>query len=73
MVAEESVMDVFIGGVKVVQHHIGVAGMGSSEDDDLEMFGEVFDDLLGVGSDVDRSQHGMASRKSDRDFYFMFF
>ena len=65
MVAEESVMDVFVGGVKVVQHHVGVAGMGSSEDDDLEMFGEVFDDLLGVGSDVDASFYDLAGGEGD--------
>ena len=58
-------MDVLVGGVEVVQNHIGVAGMGSSEDDDLEMFGEVFDDLLGVGSDVDASFYDLACGKGD--------
>lgn len=69
MVAEESVMDVFVGGIEVIQHYIGVAGMGGGKDDDLEMFGEVFDNLLGMGADVDAGFDDLAGGEGYGQFY----
>ena len=69
MVAEEAVVDVLIGGVEVVEHHVGVAGVGSCEDYDLEVFGEVFDYLLGVGSDVYACFYYLAGGEGYGQFY----
>ena len=52
MVSEQPMMDVLVIGIKIVQHHVSVAGVTGSEYDDLEMFAEVFEDLLSVRADV---------------------
>jgi hypothetical protein len=45
-------LDIFLVGVQVVEHHIGVAGVGGSEDNDFEMLAHFLYDLFGIGSDV---------------------
>lgn len=73
MPSEESMPYELFFWVEVVYNCICIGLVTGGKDHKLKLFGQFFKKLLGVGSDVDRSQHGMASRKSDRDFYFMFF
>ena len=42
MLAEEAVMNPLVFGVQVVYYYIGVACVAGGEDDDLEIFAEVF-------------------------------
>ena len=71
--SEESMPYELFFWVKVVDHCICIGLVAGSKDHQLELFWQFFKKLLGMRSDVDRSQHGMASRESDRDLHFMFF
>lgn len=68
MLAEQPMLDVLVVGVQIIQDHIGVARVTSSEDDDLEVFAEVFEDVLGMGPDVDACFYDFASGESDGEF-----
>ena len=68
VLAEESVMDPLVFGVQVIDYYIGVACVAGGEDDDLEIFAEVFEDLLGVGADVDACFNELAGGKFDGQF-----
>ena len=47
--------------------------MAGSEDHELELLPQLLQHFLGVGSDIDRGQHGVSSRKGDRYLNLMFF
>jgi len=60
---KQTVVDVLVVRVKIVKDYVSVARMASGKYDDLEVFAEVFDDLLGVGSDVDARFDDFACRE----------
>ena len=65
MLAEEAMVDPLVFGVQVVDYNVGVACVAGGENDDLEIFTEVFEDLLGVGTDVDACFNKLAGGKFD--------
>ena len=69
MVTEQSVVDVLIGRVQVVQHHVCVTRMTSRKDYHLEVLRKVFDYLLSIGSNVYASFNDLPSRKSNRQLH----
>ena len=65
MISEEAVMNVLVIGIQVVKDYVGVARVTGCENDDFEVFTEVFEDVLCMRSDVDTSFNDLTSWKSD--------
>ncbi len=55
-------------GVDVVEDWVRVALVAGGEDDDLEVFGETFEQLLGVWADVDEAAGDLALEGFERYF-----
>lgn len=68
MLTEESMVYPLSIGIEIVHDDIGVAGMTGSEDNDLEVFAEVFEDFFGVGADVDASLDDFSGWELDGQF-----
>ena len=71
--SEESMLDKLLLWVKVVYHCVCVGLMTRCEDHQLEVLRQILKDFPGVWPDIDGTEHGMPSRKSDRNFNLMFF
>ena len=65
LASEESVADVLVLRVEVVEDHIGVAFVTGREDNDLAHLRHFFQELLGVGTDVDPRINDLASGELD--------
>lgn len=61
-------MYVLILRIQVVQDDISVAGVTGGKDDDFEVFAQILEDLLGVGSDVDSCLYDFSGGEGDRQF-----
>lgn len=57
MLAVKAVGDVLAARVQEVDDAVSVTGLAGCEDDDLELFVEVLEDLAGVGADVYTCSH----------------
>lgn len=71
MLSEESMIDILVFGIEVIEDDVGVAWVTGCEDDHFEVFAEVFKDLLGVRADVDACLDDLASGESYRKFYIV--
>ena len=68
MLPEQPMVDVKVIGVEVVQNHIRIARVTGCEDDDLEVFAQILEDFLSIGSDVDACLDDLSSWEGDRQF-----
>lgn len=66
VLAEESVLDVLVVGIEVVEDHVGIAGVAGSEDNHLKVFAQVFENILSVGTDVDTCLYNFSSWEGNR-------
>lgn len=65
MLAEESMVDVFVFRVQVVEYNVGVTTVTCCKNDYFEVFAQILENLLGVGTDVYSSLYHLASGESD--------
>ena len=56
--SEESMVNVLALWVEVIEHHVGITAVGSSEDDDFEILAQFLKSLNGIRSNVDSSLIG---------------
>jgi hypothetical protein len=62
---EESVRDVLVLRIEVVEDDIGVAAMASSEDDNLKILGKLAEEVGCMRTDVDTSVDDLSSEEFD--------
>lgn len=68
---EQSVMNVFVLGVQVVQYHVGVARVTRCKHDHFKIFRKIPQKLCGVGSDVDARLDDLSGWELDWQFYII--
>lgn len=65
MLPEKAMLDVLAVGIQVIQDNIGIAGVAGCEYDDFEVFAQIFEDILCMGTDVDSCLDDFSSGESD--------
>lgn len=60
--------DIFLVRVQAVEDDVGVAGVAGCEHYKLEVFGEVFDELFSVRTDIHPGFDNFSVRELDGDF-----
>ena len=66
MFSEETMVDVLVLRVQVVENNVGIAGVTGSEDDYLEVSAQVAKDFLDVRTDVDACLDDFPCREGNR-------
>ena len=61
MLSKQSMRDVFIFRIKVVNDDIGIARMTSSENNNLKIFWQMFKNFFGIWADIDSSFNNFSS------------
>lgn len=68
MLSKQTMMNILVVRIKVIQYYIGIAAMTGCKDNNLEILAQILENFKGIGAYIDSCFYNLACWKGYRQF-----